>query len=115
MANRAGAVRWSIRITRSAQQDMAAIRAWTRQRFGSRQALAYARTLAHALQALGESPDVAGTRQRDDLGQNIRVLHVARGGRHGRHFVVFRPGGKHCIDVLRILHDSMDLARHVEP
>ena len=94
---------------------MAAIRAWTRQRFGSRQALAYARTLALALQALGEGPDVAGARQREDLGQGIRMLHVSRRGRHGRHFVVFRPSGKRRIDVLRILHDSMDLARHMEP
>lgn len=94
---------------------MAAILAWTRSQFGSRQAQAYARTLSRALQALGEGPDVAGARQRDDLGQDIRVLHVARQGRHGRHFVVFRTGGKHAIDVLRILHDSMDLARHVEP
>ena len=109
-------MRWSIRVARSAQQDIAAIRAWTRERFGARQALAYARTLALALQALGEAgPDVAGARLRGDLGQDIRVLHVARQGRHGRHFVVFRPGGKHRIDVLRILHDSMDLTQHLEP
>lgn len=107
-------MRWSIRVARSAQQDITAIRSWTRERFGSRQALTYARTLALALQALGEGPDVAGTKKRDDLGPGVRVLHVAREGRHGRHFVVFRASGKHCIDVLRILHDSMDLARHLD-
>lgn len=106
--------RWSIRVARSAQQDLVAIRTWTQQRFGSRQALVYARTLALALQALGEEgPGLPGAHARDDLGPGIRVLHGARQGRHGRHFAVFRCKDKHCIDVLRILHDSMDLARHV--
>ena len=108
-------MRWSIRVAQSAQHDIAAILAWTRRRFGARQAQAYARTLSGALQVLGEGPDATGARQRDDLGPGIRVLHVARQGRHGRHFVVFRVGGKHRIDVLRVLHDSMDLVRHVEP
>jgi toxin ParE1/3/4 len=115
LASKAGTVRWSIRIAQSAQHDMVAILGWTRRQLGTRQAQAYARTLSRALQALGEGPDVAGARQRDDLGQGVRVLHVARQGRHGRHFVVFRIGGKHGIDVLRVLHDSMDLARHMEP
>ncbi len=107
--------RWSIRVAHSARQDLVAIRTWTHQRFGSRQALAYAHTLALALQALGdEGPELPGAHPRDDLGPGIRLLHVARQGRHGRHFVIFRCKAKHCIDVLRILHDSMDLARHVE-
>ena len=88
---------------------MAAIRAWTRREFGTRQALAYARTLSLAIQALGDGPDVAGVRPRDDLGLGILVLHVARKGRRGRHFVVFRVSRTPCIEVLRVLHDSMDL------
>jgi toxin ParE1/3/4 len=46
------------------------------------------------------------------------MLHVARQGRSGRHFVVFRvgdSGGQNAIDVLRILHDSMDVKRHLAP
>ncbi|NBU77128.1 MAG: type II toxin-antitoxin system RelE/ParE family toxin, partial [Planctomycetes bacterium] len=39
-------------------------------------------------------------------------LHVARQGRAGRHFVVFRAAGSD-IDVLRLLHESMDLPRHL--
>ncbi len=104
-------MRWSIRIALSAQQDITAIRTWTRRRFGARQAQAYARTLSLAIQALGEGPGIAGTRQRDDLAPGVSVLHVARQGRHGRHFVIFRVGGKRHIDVLRVLHDSMALAR----
>jgi toxin ParE1/3/4 len=38
---------------------------------------------------------------------------VARQGRRGRHFLVFRQIEDRCIDVLRLLHDGMDLARHI--
>jgi len=44
------------------------------------------------------------------------TLHVARHGRRGRHFVVFRVGRESdhgVIEVLRLLHDSMDLQRHL--
>ena len=43
------------------------------------------------------------------------TLHVARKGRKGPHFVVFRVApsrSEQVIDVLRLLHDSMDLPRH---
>ncbi|MBB4265829.1 plasmid stabilization system protein ParE [Roseospira visakhapatnamensis] len=44
------------------------------------------------------------------------TLPVARGGRTGRHLIVFRivPDDHHpTVDVLRILHESMDLPRHL--
>ena len=92
---------------------MTDILAWTRRAFGPAQAKVYAQTLALTLESLLQGPDVAGARTRDDILLGVRVLHVARRGRAGRHFVVFRLGGERDIDVLRVLHDSMDLARHV--
>jgi len=56
-----------------------------------------------------------GARPRPEIGQGLFTLHVARGGRKGRHFILFRiddSDGRRIIDVLRLLHDSMDLARH---
>ena len=41
------------------------------------------------------------------------TLHVARQGRKGRHFVAFSVSEGHIINVLRLLHDSMDLAKHL--
>jgi toxin ParE1/3/4 len=44
------------------------------------------------------------------------TLHVARKRRRGRHFILFRADtnpNRGLIDVLRILHDAMDLERHV--
>lgn len=34
-------------------------------------------------------------------------------GRKGRHLVVFRFADGQVIDVIRLLHDSMDLAKHL--
>ena len=82
------------------------------------QARTYADTLSAALKALSTGPAIPGVKERTGIGTNIRTLHVAREGRKGRHFVVFRVGnmkGRNVIDVLRLLHDSMDLGRHLPP
>ena len=55
---------------------------------------------------------------RADHGIGPVALHVARQGRRGRHFVMFRvaraPDGN-VIEVLRLLHDVLDLQRHLPP
>jgi toxin ParE1/3/4 len=38
---------------------------------------------------------------------------VAQQGKKGRHFVVFSISEGRVINVLRLLHDSMDLAKHL--
>jgi toxin ParE1/3/4 len=40
-------------------------------------------------------------------------LHIARYGRKASHFVVFRVSEEQVLDILRILHDRMDLSRHI--
>jgi toxin ParE1/3/4 len=52
---------------------------------------------------------------REEIRPNIRTLHVARHGRRGRHFIMYRAALDHVIEVVRILHDAMDLARHLPP
>lgn len=104
---------WTLRLAAQAEQDIADILAWTGVHFGEQQARAYAENLSLALEALTEGPDIPGVKRREDIARGIRVLHVARSGRKGRHFVVFRNGGENLIDVLRVAHDSMDLPRHL--
>jgi toxin ParE1/3/4 len=36
-------------------------------------------------------------------------------GRRGRHFIMYRAASGNVIEVVRILHDAMDLARHIPP
>lgn len=105
---------WTVRLARQAEQDIAAILAWTEEHFSPQQAEVYTETLTLVLEALVDGPDVVGAKAREDILPGIHALHVARQGRRGRHFIVFRTREDRYIDVLRILHDSMDLARHVE-
>ncbi len=103
---------WTVRLGQQTGQDYVEILQWTTKTFGEGQASTYAETMALAIEALEGGPDVLGARARDDIQPGIRTLHVARQGRAGRHLVVFRVAGSD-IDVLRLLHDSMDLPRHL--
>ena len=104
---------WHIRLTSQAEQDLLEITRWTTENFGTRQAEQYAETIGLAIEALHEGPEILGAKVRDEIGTGIRTLHVARQGRKGRHFVAFSVSEGHIINVLRLLHDSMDLAKHL--
>lgn len=110
--------RWAVRLSAAAEADYRQIIGWTLDRFGAAQARTYADTLSSTLLDLSAGPMLVGVRAREDIGPRISTLHVARHGRKGRHFVLFREGmhdGHPVIDVLRLLHDSMDLQRHLPP
>ena len=104
---------WKVRLSAHAELAFSEILTWTIENFGKHQAETYAETLTLAIEALHDGPEQLGAKARDDIGPGIRTLHVARQGRSGRHFVVFREAQDQYIDVLRLLHDSMDLARHI--
>jgi len=109
---------WTVRLSRAAEADYQRILRWTAKNFGAVQARTYANTLSSALKALNACPEIIGAKKRDDIGEKIRTLHVARDGHKGRHFVMFRVSsvqGQKVIDVLRLLHDGMDLQQHVPP
>jgi toxin ParE1/3/4 len=110
--------RWRVRIAAAAEGDLRQILAWTFENFGEAQARTYAETLSSTLEALADGPTVPGVRKRPEIGRGISSIHVARDGRKGRHFVMFRAGrhqDEDVIDVLRILHDAMDFQRHLPP
>ena len=112
------AKRWAVRLSASAEADYREILRWTLTHFGRAQALIYADTLAAALKDLSAGPMIPGAKKRSEIGPGILTLHVARNGRKGRHFVMFRASDSDAekpIDVLRLLHDAMDLRRHLPP
>ena len=104
---------WRVRLAEQAELDLLGITLWTLENFGAQQAQAYAKTLSLAIEALHDGPEILGAAVREDIGFGVRALHVARQGRKGRHFVVFRIAPERTIEVLRLLHDSMDLPRHL--
>ncbi len=106
---------WTVHLTQAAESDFQSIVVWTLREFGDRQARTYADTLSAALMALTAGPMTVGARERGEIGKGLFTLHVARDGHKGRHFVLFRIGpskSQRHIEVLRLLHDAMDLKLH---
>ena len=104
---------WRVRLTQQAESDFLEISRWTAENFGALLAGFYAETVMLAIEALNGGPEVLGTNARDEIAGGVRTLHVARQGRKGRHFVVFRASEGQIVEVRRLLHDSMDLGGHV--
>jgi toxin ParE1/3/4 len=103
--------KWRVRLGGAAELDFANILKWTTENFGPRQSRIYRDTLVRAIGELADGPDVAGSR--DEIMRGLHTLHVARHGRRGSHFLMYRVATKTTIEIVRILHDRMDLQRHI--
>ena len=112
--------RGTIRLTASAETDFQNILRWTKDQFGEAQARVYVQTLSAALQALADGElATIGAKARNEIVKRLLTLHVARESRKGRHILLFRVGQddarREAIEVLRVLHDAMELPRHLPP
>jgi toxin ParE1/3/4 len=105
--------KWRVRLGAQAELDFANILRWTAANFGASQARLYGETLVQTIHELADGPNVTGTKARDDIMRGVCTLHVARHGRRGRHLLLYRVAGTRIIEIARILHDSMDLRRHL--
>jgi toxin ParE1/3/4 len=103
---------WRVRLGAVAEVDFANILKWTTEKFGARQAAIYRDTLVQAIGELANGPDLPGSKARDEIMSGLHTLHVARHGRRGRHFLLYRIVEGRIIEIGRILHDQMDLRRH---
>jgi toxin ParE1/3/4 len=112
---------FSIALSRAAQADIEAILEWTMREFAATGRKRYEALIQAALVDLLANPSRIGVRQRDDIAPGVftyylwssrkRSKTVTRVGKP-RHIVFFSIKGK-VIQVLRVLHDSMDFTRHV--
>ena len=110
--------RWRVRLGAAAELDFANILKWTTENFGARQSRAYQNTLVQAIGELADGPDVSGSKAQDEIMSGLRTVHVARQGRRGSHFLMYRVVTETTIEettieIVRILHDRMDLQRHL--
>jgi toxin ParE1/3/4 len=103
---------WRVRLGAATERDFANILRWTRRHFGIEQARHYRETITLAMQELAQDPEVRGSKRRDDIMPGLRMLHIARHGRRGRHLLLYRLVEPRIVEIGRILHDSMDIRRH---
>jgi toxin ParE1/3/4 len=106
---------WQITLSEEAEKDFSRILRYTGDTFGPLQAEIYEKTILSAIARLDAGPEILGSIDRDELRPGVRSLHVAQQGRRGRHFIVYRAVASDAIEIVRILHDAMDLARHIPP
>jgi toxin ParE1/3/4 len=110
------------RLSAFAQADVIEILAWTQAQFGEAARLRYEALLVAALRDIATQPDRPGSIERPELGAGVRSwqLRLSRGRtdegavRRPRHFLIYRSEPDLLV-VGRVLHDAMELARHLDP
>ncbi len=97
--------------TGRARRDIAEALAYSRRRWGDQQAVAYRALMAAAFETIAADP----RRGRPRLASHPDVLlfRIARPGQPARHVIVYRVRPPNVIEVLRVLHDAMDLKQHL--
>lgn len=112
------------RLSEAAQGDVLDILTWTDEQFGEAARLRYESLIVAALRDLASQPDRPGSFARPELSAGVRSWHLRLSREHvkpgvgivrrPRHFLVYRlePG---LVVVGRVLHDAMELARHLDP
>jgi toxin ParE1/3/4 len=113
---------YEVRITASAFADIGDIWTWTVEQFGHSAALRYETLIDQAIADLAEDPTRPAAKERPDLLPGVWLYHLAFSRTHvpddqavkaPRHFILFRHVQPGIIEIIRILHDSRDLARHL--
>lgn len=105
---------WLVRLVEAADVDYLNVVRRSAQDFGSIQAEKYAETIALAIEALGiDGPKAMGVKERKEIAAGIYTLQVSRLGRKGSHFLVFRVVDESAVEIIRILHEKMDLERNI--
>ncbi|MCL6706464.1 type II toxin-antitoxin system RelE/ParE family toxin [Pseudomonas sp. R2.Fl] len=111
------------RLSLLARADIVDILAYTHEPFGPQARLRYERLIATALRDLANDPERRGSLARPEFGEAVRSYHLRfsrdrAGGDFGsvrrpRHFVLYRPIAPNLIGIGRLLHDAMELERHL--
>jgi toxin ParE1/3/4 len=109
------------RLSGLAKTDVAHVLATSAERWGTDARRRYSITLAIAMRRVAANPLGPTTRERSDLLPGIRSFHI----RHARsseadervstpvHILYYRVIGPELIEIVRVLHDRMDPARHL--
>ena len=105
-----------------AEADIESILAWTQEQFGDEARLRYAAILSQSLLDIAENPHLTGSTSRSEVASNVRTYHISNSRNHvdeaigrvkkPRHVVLYRIAAN-TVQIGRVLHDSMDLPRHL--
>jgi toxin ParE1/3/4 len=100
-----------LRISRQAWNDLLEVKAYTLEHYGLGQMERYESLIEDALERI--AANAATGKARPELHPGVRSLHIGQPGRRARHVVFYRMGSDGVVEVIRVLHDAMDFARHI--
>lgn len=92
-------------VAPQAQQDIIDILRYTGETWGQEQILSYGNKIDEAFNTIGRNPEIG--RRSSELPETHRLYAV------GSHFVVYRRIQGEVIAVVRMLHQRMNLTRHI--
>ena len=108
------------RLSHAADQDIESILRETTRTFGASQRNRYAEIIRIGIEMIAAEPDRPGSRKRSDLHPEIRSFHLdlaaGRIGAAAHHIYYVKQEiaeGEEGIVILRILHERMDVQRHI--
>jgi toxin ParE1/3/4 len=96
-------------ISASARRDIANVLDASVQGWGAAQGRNYRLLIEQALNDLLQQPEHPASRARDEIQPGLRSFHIARQGRPARHLILYRLADTGDLQVLRLVHDAMDL------
>lgn len=112
-------------LSSSASRDIEQILAWTELRFGEQAKSRYQLLIIQAIRDIVADPQRAGCIRRPDLRDRMRTYHLRFSRdrvkparlrvKRPRHFLILRIVAEDTIEIGRVLHDGMDLMRHLPP
>jgi toxin ParE1/3/4 len=92
-------------LTRKAVEDLADIWNYTYENWSENQADKYYQLLLESFKEIAEKPSI---------GKNYSgIIESLKGFKVGRHIVFFREMEGHKVEIIRILHEQMDLKNRV--
>jgi toxin ParE1/3/4 len=110
------------RLSEAAETDIVDILAWSQTQFGEAARLRYQELILTGLRDVASDPTRLGSIDRPELGAGVRSWHLHNSRnrarlaegivRRPRHFVIYRAIDARIV-IGRILHDAMELERHM--
>lgn len=107
----------------AAERDIQEILAYSQEHFGEESRLRYEELLGRAILDVADEPELTGSALRAEIADTVRTYHLyfsrnrvaSPPGRvkRPRHFLLYRITPEGDVEIGRVLHDSMDLERHL--
>lgn len=113
------------RLSATAEADIISVLAWTESHFGDVARRRYEMLLVTALRDVAADPERLGSAARPELGPGVRSYHLFHSRERSRtddgvvhrprHFLLYRVTNPDVIGIGRVLHDAMEIERHLPP